>query len=281
MSTVLRIRASNSSSAPPYTVLCPGYEGRNWRDQESIDDLFDRHLTSFALSYTKFERIDGATAAQSLRLAAKSVYASEKYERRGEFGELILHGALVDFFGAYPAVSKIFYKDSDNDTVKGFDSVHLVQSEAGDEIWLGEAKFYKDAGAAARDAASSIATHLDSNFLRREFVAITNKIDPAWPHAERTTAMLHESESLDDITSSIVMPVLMTYDSAVIGNWDSHSAGYVAELAVEAKRAWSHFARHAQLNNLTVTMHIILVPLNEKYEYQKLMHQKLRHWQHI
>lgn len=43
------------------------------------------------------------------------MYSTDKYRRRGEFGELLLHAALVDFYGAEPAVSK---------------------------IWLGEAKFY-------------------------------------------------------------------------------------------------------------------------------------------
>ena len=43
--------------------------------------------------------------------AAKTVYTTEKYKKRGEFGELILHLILRDFFETVPLLSKIYFKD--------------------------------------------------------------------------------------------------------------------------------------------------------------------------
>ena len=36
----------------------------------------------------------------------------------------------------FTAISKVFFKDSPNDTVKGFDAVHVVESLDGLELWL-------------------------------------------------------------------------------------------------------------------------------------------------
>jgi hypothetical protein len=60
-----------------------------------------------------------------LRAAAQRVYATKKFANRGEFGELLLHIAARQVFNTLPEI-KVYYKDADNDTVKGFDSVHAV-----------------------------------------------------------------------------------------------------------------------------------------------------------
>lgn len=278
---ILTVRVQDASLSPALTVLCAGFETDDWRAAALTDDLFQRHLTSFALSYTEYSAINGETAAKSLKRAAEVVYSTDKYRRRGEFGELILHAALVDHFGATPAVSKLYYKDSDNDTVKGFDSVHLVQTGSATEIWLGEAKFYTDLAGAIREAAKSIGDHLNSGFLRREFVAITNKLDLAWPQASAFADALDSAVSLDDIAESLVIPVLLTYDSRAAHDATKHDAAYVAALEQEAVTAWQTFVDQEIATKLTITMQLILVPMQSKQRLLNLMHQKLRIYQHL
>jgi Cap4 SAVED domain len=281
MPTVLTVRIQDAARSPALTTLCAGYELQAWRATDLVDDLFSRHLASFALSYTDYRRIDGDTAAKLLRRAAETVYSTDKYKRRGEFGELILHAAVIDFFGALPAVSKIYYKDSDNDTVKGFDSVHIVPVGEQIELWLGEAKFYTDASSAARAAADSIGEHLERDFLKREFAAITNKIDPAWPEAQRVSDLIDSANSLDEIATSITMPVLLTYDSTAVDTWDRVSPEYISDLEQEAVSIWETFTGAMTTNSLPITLQLILVPLESKDRLQNLMHEKLRVWQHI
>ncbi|POH62594.1 DUF1837 domain-containing protein [Cryobacterium zongtaii] len=280
-SSVLQVRFQDAALSPALSVLCAGFELGDWRAQSLTDDLFQRHLTSFALSYSEHDAITGATAARSLKRAAEVVYATNKYRRRGEFGELILHAALVDFFGATPAVSKIYYKDSDNDTVKGFDSVHLVAASDSVEIWLGEAKFYKDLNSAIDEAAKSISDHLTRDFLRREFVAITNKLDSNWPHAVEFADALDEATSLDDIAKTIVIPVLITYESEASAAAVAHDSDYIAAIELEAREAWSRFARKDLGTKLTVTLQLILLPMQSKERLLNLMHQKLNLYKHL
>jgi hypothetical protein len=279
--SVLQLRFQDVALSPALSVLCAGFELGDWRAQALTDDLFQRHLASFALSYSDYDSITGETAAKSLKRAAQVVYATDKYRRRGEFGELILHAALVDFFGATPAVSKIYYKDSDNDTVKGFDSVHLVLAADTVEIWLGEAKFYKDLTSAISEAARSISEHLTRDFLRREFVAITNKLDSNWPHADQFATALDEATSLDDIAKTIVIPVLITYNSDASAAATSHDDAYVAALEIEALEAWSKFAAKDLGTKLTVALQLILVPLQSKERLLNLMHEKLNLYKHL
>jgi hypothetical protein len=96
------------------------------------------------------------------------VYNTKKTASRGEIGELLLHLCSVLHFGCVPIVCKFVLKTSPNDTVKGFDGVHVLVNASGYEIWLGESKFYTDGKAAISDAVSSVQNHLLPEFLTAE-----------------------------------------------------------------------------------------------------------------
>jgi hypothetical protein len=119
------------------------FEKGVWRSEQFSKYLF-RFLPEFALSYSERQKINDQTSVELLQRAAELVYTTKKFENRGEFGELILHALIRELFQSNPAISKIYYKDSHNSTVKGFDAVHVVQANGSFELWLGEAKFYDD-----------------------------------------------------------------------------------------------------------------------------------------
>jgi hypothetical protein len=97
-----------------------------------------------------------------IETAAERIYKTEKSAHRGEIGELLLHAICRQFSGTFPAISKIYYKDSSNDVVKGFDLVHtrLEQTTGELQLWLGEAKFYTSGTKAIADTIASIRKHL-------------------------------------------------------------------------------------------------------------------------
>lgn len=278
---VLQVRVSLVPNSVAVDALCAGYETGLWRGEALVEDIFDRHLLTFALSYAEAKRITSATAIQSVRDAAVSVYSTDKYQRRGEFGELLLHAALVDFYGAEPAVSKIYYEDSSNEVVKGFDSVHVVaETNETLKIWLGEAKFYEDLDGAMASALDDIQKHLATDFLRKEFVFITRKVDDEWPLAQAFKEMIVRARSLDEISSAIVMPIFLTYDSDTVAQHDVVTAEYVANLTEEVAAALSSFESRLK-KPLEVEIRLILVPLKSKANLVTLMHNKLRALQGI
>jgi hypothetical protein len=277
---VLQVRVRIGEQVP-LDVLCAGYELKSWwRAEALVEDLLERHLLTFALNFREERAVTSSTALRSIREAALSVYTSDKYQRRGEFGEMLLHGALVDFYGAIPAVSKIYYEDSTNDVVKGFDSVHVVADLTGTTIWLGEAKFYEDLSGAISSVLEDVQKHLAADFLRQEFIFITRKVDDQWPHAEAFRSLVEKSRSLDEIASAIVMPVFLTYDSEAVNAHDVVAKEYVEAVTAEANSALEIFESRLS-KPLEVEIRVILVPLKKKAELIKLMDAKLRKLQAI
>jgi hypothetical protein len=158
--------------------------------------------------------------------AVQAVYTSKKKDNRGEIGEILLHAIICQVFKTIPAISKIRFKDSPNDTVKGFDAVHVVSNGEDLELWLGEVKFYKDIKPAIRDVVAELKVHTETNYLRAEFLAITNKIEDTWTHAEKLKLLLNRNTSLDKIFSALCIPVMLTYESPVIAGHKSVTAAF-------------------------------------------------------
>ncbi len=209
------------------------------------------------------------------------VYTTDNYKRRGEFGELFLHGILRDFYGAEPAVSKIYFLDGPNETAKGFDAVHVVVSK--DELldlWLGEAKLYENMNSAIKEIVKSINDHVGNDFLRREFLAVSNKFDESWAHYEKLTDLLDENTSLDVIVDRLVMPVLLTYQSKAISKSKMVDDEYVEALVEEAKVGWETF-RDQLATDFPVTICFIVLPLEDTAKVRTLAHEMLKSYQKL
>lgn len=263
---------------PRLVGLCAGYESKEWRYNRFIDFIFES-LPDFALPYSEYSQINYANSIAQTRKAAANVYRTDKYSKRGEFGELLLHVVLKQVYGTIPAVSKLYYKDGPNDTVKGFDSVHVIPTEEGLDLWLGEVKFYKNGRAAMSDVVKEIDLHLKTDYLKSEFVAITNKIDPEWPHAEQLNLLLHADTSLDKVFERLCIPVLITYDSKTVNSYTAASEEYYTTLAEEINKEHEYFSK--LLGEVSVEIHLFLVPLKSKKELQKRLDQKLKSWQNL
>jgi hypothetical protein len=236
-------------------------------------------LPDFALRDSERESLRAENAVELIVKAARTVYTSAKYQQRGEGGELLLHIILRQVFGTIPAVAKLFFKDSSNDTVKGFDAVHVVASDERLELWLGEVKFYKDIAAAIRDVVEEVVRHAEADYLRAEFAAITNKIDPAWPHADRLRKLLDPNTSLDAIFDCICIPVLLTYDSPVVAAHNSVSDQFKAAFAAEMATHHATFKERKLPTNLRVCL--LLLPMSCKNDLVSEFDKRLKGIQEI
>lgn len=255
-----------------------GYEGGVWRLKDWVKHTFRNHLATFGLSYSEYQDIDYGSAAKKMANAAKQVYETEKYGRRGEFGELFLHGILIDFFDAEPAVSKIFYLDAANETAKGFDSVHVVAGQDGLSLWLGEAKLYKSGASGVDEAVKSVEAHMADDYLRSEFLAITNKIDRAWPRAEELAELLDDVRSLDEIIEKIKIPILVTYDSDATNEHDRISEAYLSAVEADANGLLERL-RLKISEDFAVEVLLLLIPVTTVDEVRKACDDQLRVYQ--
>jgi len=249
--------------SPPLAALCAGYEAGEWREKAFAEHLVE-WLPEFSLSSEELRDFHPGTAVRLIRKAAKLVYQTDKYGKRGEFGELLLHIALRQIYQSIPAISKIFYKDSVNSTVKGFDAVHVVEYNNKVELWLGEVKFYDNANKAIYDVIEELEQHTKLDYLRNEFILITNKLDKSTEQYGLLSKLLDQNTSLDEVFDSACIPVLITYDSPTVKAHTKTDNAYKAAIQNEALKILENFNKKSSNITLPIRLHIFMVPLHSK-----------------
>lgn len=274
------IRVHDLQLAPSLTGLCVGYEIKEWRAKEFAAHMME-WLPDFALTSSELASVSPGNMVRLMREGARKIYDSEKFQNRGEFGELFLHAAVRTVFNSEPAISKIYYKTSANDTVKGFDAVHVVGPPDDMELWIGEVKFYKDINAAIRDVVAEIEDHTQRDYLKDEFLWIKGKIDDASEHAEQLQKLLSSNTSLDVVFKRACIPVLLTYESPCLAEHDECSSAYCSAFEDELRGHHTRFME--KLSEIALpdglAIRLFLLPLQVKKALIEALDENLRTWQ--
>lgn len=277
----VRARVVEPVDAPQVLAMCAGYDEQRWRAQALATHLC-KWIPEWALRYGELGHLDSGTMTEMIRRAALKVYTSKNFEGRGEFGEIMLHAVIRHEFETHAAISKVYFKDRANDVVKGFDCVHVSVAE-GDklDLWLGEAKFYVRLGQAVSAVAEELRDHLDRDYLREEFALVVDKLDPDFPFEPQIRELLDDERPLDEIFSSVRIPILFAYDSKTIRDHREVTAEYEQALLADASAVRKALIDKIDKNPLprTVSIELILLPVEDKKELTKLLDKELRNWQ--
>ena len=280
-SKFFKIIVHDESSIPTLLGICASFENGEWRGQRLAENLFNC-IPDFCLSYSEVHEVDSSEWMDKLRKASAMIYSSDKFKSRGEFGELLLHYILKDLYKTIPAISKMYFKDGPNETVKGFDAVHVVvNKEDLLDLWLGEVKFYSNASQAIKDVIHKIKKHFDNDYLRTEFIAITNKLDKESPFYDKLSQLISPNSSLDDIFERICVPVLITFNSKVIDRYTRYTNDYKEEMKVEMKKYFCQFSTLFAELGIDIEIHLFLLPLKTKETFVNMLNDKLKLWQRI
>lgn len=255
-------------------------------------------IHEFAFGFHEGESTDNTEILPKLIEAAQSIYKigafqkvkdlcqdgegladdiEDKYLRRGEFGELILHLLLRDFHNTIPLLSKVYFKDSFGHAVHGFDAVHIEPNTK--TLWLGESKLYKDGKAGIRALIADIEEHFKSDYLNSEFLIISKKLKhfDNIPEKDYWIDLMNKSTKLVDQLTSINIPLLCTYTCDLFTlHSDEASDAFVEDYIKEMRELKKYFDEN---NNhpLKSKLNIILVlfPVQNKVELVKGLHKKL------
>ena len=257
----LEVRCTDLTPPNPTTGLCAGYEGGKWRSERLADHLF-QWLPYAALNQEHQLGFGSHNFVEMLRLAAAHVYSTKKTASRGELGELLLHLACILHFKTVPVMCKLVLKSSANDTVKGFDGVHLLPLKNGFELWLGESKFYTDAEKGMRDAIKSVKDHILPSFLATEKAMIFGHVGKDIPHRTEVIKLFKSQTSGNELLKMAVFPILVTYESASVASFTEASAAYVSGLTTEVGNLRAFFGKRAA--GLKLRFQLIFIPLGSK-----------------
>lgn len=244
---------------------------------QPLVDVIRRVIPEFALGYHEGSTIATTEIVDKLKEAAETVYTTEKYQKRGEFGELILHLLLRDFHGTVPLISKIYFKDSMNATVHGFDGVHITVPDK--KLWLGESKLYHDGRAGVRELANDLLSHLQADYLRKEFNLLRRKLPVDIPEIDHWRTLMDQHQTLDTILSGICIPLVCTYSSDVFTRNARNPAKLLDEFINECYELKNHFQTVSTTTNIDVIL--MLLPVPNKDDLNKELNTRLKRMQQI
>lgn len=236
-------------------------------------------IPEYALGYHQGNNIPLTEIVDRLQDAAKTVYTTDKYKRRGEFGELILHLLLRDFCNSIPLISTIFFRDAPNIPAHGFDGVHITINGDEKKLWLGESKLYKSGTEGVADLVGDIVKHFNADYLREQFSLITRKLPVDAPEIEYWRTLMHKNQKMDVIFSSIVIPMVCTYNSSLFVNHNDETQQYLDDFKKECLALHDEFNRKKPASNLEIIL--LLLPIPDKDELNKELDARLKSMQRI
>lgn len=267
-------RLTDEQQHPKLSCICPGFELRKWRFERLAAHLTD-WLPDFAIRHDDLPQdLENITDIRKLiEQAAQRVYKTQKSELRGEIGELLLHAICRQFSGTFPTVSKVYYKTSSNDVVKGFDLVHTRYDEIADElqVWLGESKFYTSGNDAVSAAIASISDHLDAGFLTSEKMLLGGKISSDTPGYSKLEWLFERDTPLDKIFERMVIPVLIAYDSRHSSTFENDEV-YTSSLRSEIALFQTAFASKLPSS---LSVYCFYLPMDSKKKLIETFDKKL------
>lgn len=273
----LEIRIRDLEIEPALIGLCAGYELGDWRSEQLAIHLF-QWLPEFALTHSELISLAPHNAFDMLIRAAETIYTSPHYKKRGEVGELLLHIAVRQVFDSLPAISKYYYKDSHSTTVKGFDCVHVVAShDESLELWLGEAKIYGKVTDAITDTIKSLKEHTQRDYLRSEFMVITNHIDPNWPLASKLKDLIKPTVSLDDIFKCCCIPIFIAYNSDAVALHNEVNAAFQLAFEKELRDNYKRLQDKGLPGKIKIV--VFLLPMKDKDQLLGHFDKRLKQWQ--
>lgn len=265
-------------STPTLKAYYIGFDQNQFRLQPLVD-VVRSVIPEFSLGYHCGNNIPLTEIVERLKEAAETVYLTEKYQTRGEFGELILHLLLRDFRETIPLISKIYFKDSHNVPAHGFDGVQISINGTEKKLWLGESKLYKSGSDGIRDLVEDIKKHVNADYLRREFALISKKLPSSVPDIEYWRTLMDKYQKLDVIFSSIVIPMVCTYNSDLFNNHNDNTTECFNEFEAECLKLHGMFDKLKGTTDVEIIL--MLLPVPDKDSFNMELDKRLKSMQNI
>ena len=268
---------SEQISESTLRVYHVGFETNKFRLAPLVE-VIRKVIPEFAFGYHNGMNIPLTEVVERIAEAANTVYLTDKYQKRGEFGELILHLLLRDWCNTVPLVSKIYFKDAHNATVHGFDGIHITVEGDKKKLWLGESKLYLDGDSGVKELAKDVINHVNGDYLKKEFELIRRKIPQDIPEVEFWMNLMHKHKNLDEVFDSIVVPLVCTYSSKIFNDHSDNTNAYFEALEKECRALSDVFRGKVDTE---VELLLLLLPVPCKDELNTELDIRLKHMQKI
>lgn len=253
-----------------------GFDSNKFRLKPLVDILC-RVIPEFSFGYHEGTSVPHSEMYEKFQEAAEIIYQTDKFKKRGEFGELILHLLLRDFHGTIPLISKIYFKDSHNTAVHGFDAVQVTDNDGFRKLWLGESKLYKSGKEGVSELVNDLKSHLSADFLRKEFQLLYKKLPSSVPNIEHWRDLMDKHTKLQDIFDNIVIPMVCAYSSDLYKKHNDATKEFFDDFVKECTDLQTHFISKKIQTNVEIIL--LLLPVSDKDELNTTLHTRLKAFQ--
>ncbi len=206
----------------------------------------------------------------------------DKYIKRGEFGELILYYLLSVKLNKPQLIPKLYFKDSYNSVVHGFDAVHYDPDT--NNLWIGESKFYKNKNSALTELADDLVKHFNIDFFNQEFTIINNRFNDLNINNNDIKKIIDPEGRFISKLIKINACFFALFDSNILKTFkfkegtDEVSDEFKLKLSEAMKKTRAAFddkiSNFPNKNNLKI--HLFLFPVESKNELVRKLHLKLK-----
>lgn len=150
--------------------------------------LVEYAVNEYEIDYDDLDKEQAKVLARKMRYNPSATDTTKlKY---GFYGEILLDLILRSFLKTDVLLARGYlYSPIEKSEVKGYDAFHLIETDKGVQLWLGEAKFYVDYKKPVRDVLGKIDYSLSDNYIHDNFLAIID-----WQHR-----FSHSSSRLSNI----------------------------------------------------------------------------------
>lgn len=254
-----------------------GFDQNKFRLQPLVD-VIRKVIPEFSLGYYEGKSTPLELVVEKLKKAAELVYLTDKYKSRGEFGELILHLLLRDYCNTIPLVSKIYFRDSHNVPIHGFDGIHVTADGSNKYLWLGESKLYSSGDQGIADLLADIRKHVNEDYLRKEFALIQHKLHTNVPEIEYWRNLIHPNQLLENVFNGIIIPMACTFTSDIFKKHSDNTKHFLDDFKNECLRLNGKFRKDIKTS---VQIILLLLPVPDKDELNTELDKRLKSMQAI
>ncbi len=238
-----------------------GYDARydleKWRS-EQLAEYLAGWLPEMTLRASELVEVDSMNLREKLKSAYKVIKANRDIELDRLIAELLLHAVLRQRGSSEPIACKLFYRSGDS--TKTFGNAHIVHDDK-DRLWLGRANLatfdtYDDVVTTIIDEISHI---LDPDFLKKEREIILTLREPQHLLPTSLESVLHGNAPIDDLIEVLCIPVLLAYDSNVLG--EGFCDDYREKLTEEICLRYQSLKILLPAEVQKIQVHIFLIPI--------------------
>lgn len=196
---------------------------------------------------------------QKTRLAVRAIRQHSSLSYEDILAETLLHAIVRQSLGSEPIACKLFYQSATG--LRSFGSAHIVRGVGNDELWLGRAKVATASSydEVVRTVVRELEHTLDTEFLKDERETIITLREPQHMLPTTLETAFARNTPIDDLIEVVCIPVLLGYDSNVLGS--GYDAEYKSRLVDEVRRAYEAFKLKLPATLQTIKVHIFLIPV--------------------